>query len=62
MDAVVIHPDHLQILVNGASPVNVTLAEVGLGAPGAKTSVSEGGLVDQRHAISLTRTVPLAAT
>jgi hypothetical protein len=24
IDAVVIHPDHLQVLVNGAPPLNVT--------------------------------------
>jgi hypothetical protein len=41
VDAVVIHPDHLQVLVNGAPPLNVTLAEVGLRDPGTKTSVSE---------------------
>jgi DNA invertase Pin-like site-specific DNA recombinase len=44
VEAVVIHPDRLQVLVNGAPPLNVTLAEVGLRDPGTKTSVSEGGL------------------
>jgi hypothetical protein len=44
IDAVVIHPDHLQVLVNGAPPLNVTLAEVGLRDPMYETSVSEGGL------------------
>ena len=43
MEAVVIHPDHLQVLVNGTPPLNITLAEVGLKDPGTKTSVSEGG-------------------
>jgi hypothetical protein len=60
VDAVVIHPAHLPVLVNGAPPLNVTLAEVGLRDPGTKTSVSEGGLVDLRHAIPLHRTVSLA--
>jgi hypothetical protein len=59
VDAVVIHPDYLQVLVNGAPPLNVTLAEVGLRDPGTKTSVSEVGVVSQRHAVLLTKRVPV---
>ena len=43
IDAVVIFPDHLQVQVSGAPPINVTLAEVGLRDPGTRTWVSEGG-------------------
>jgi hypothetical protein len=50
IDAVVIHPDHLQVLVNGAPPLNVILAEVGLRDPGTKTSVSEGDLNSRQAA------------
>lgn len=42
IDAVVIFPDHLQVRVNGAPPLNVTLAEVGLRDPGTRSWVSEG--------------------
>jgi hypothetical protein len=44
VEAVVIHADHLQVMVDGAPPLNVTLAEVGLRDPGTKPSVSEGDL------------------
>jgi hypothetical protein len=40
--------------VNGAPPLNVTLAEVGLRDPGTRTSLSEGGLVPSPHALPLT--------
>jgi Resolvase, N terminal domain len=42
IDAVVIHADRLVVQINGAPPLLVTLAEVGLRDGGTKTSVSEG--------------------
>jgi site-specific DNA recombinase len=48
IDGVLVYPDHLQVKVSGAPPLNVTLAEVGLKDPGTKRSVSEGGLEPPR--------------
>ena len=48
IDSVVIFPDHLQVQVNGAPPLLVTLAEVGLRDPGTRSCVSEGGLEPPR--------------
>jgi site-specific DNA recombinase len=42
VDAVLIHADRLVVQVNGAPPLLVTLAEVGLRDVGTRTSVSEG--------------------
>jgi hypothetical protein len=49
IDGVLVYPDHLQVKVSGAPPLNVTLAEVGLKDPGTKRSVSEGGLNPKVH-------------
>ena len=48
IDAVVVFPDHLEVQVAGAPPLNVTLAEVGLRESGTESSVSEGGLEPPR--------------
>ena len=46
LDCVVIFPDHLEVEVSGAPPLNVTLAEVGLRPfRSTRSVVSEGGLV-----------------
>lgn len=42
IEAVNVHPDHLQVRVVGAPPLLVTLAEVGLRDPGTRTCVPEG--------------------
>ena len=42
IDGVMIHADRLVVQVNGAPPLLVTLAEVGLRDVGTRTSVSEG--------------------
>jgi hypothetical protein len=45
LDAIYVHPDWLVVHVNGAPPLLVTLAEVGLRESGStRTCVSEGGL------------------
>jgi hypothetical protein len=38
---VVVFPDHLEVRVAGAPPLNVTLAEVGIREGGTERSVSE---------------------
>ncbi len=48
IEAVVVFPDHLEVQVVGAPPLNVTLAEVGLRDSGTERSVSEGGLEPPR--------------
>ena len=48
VEAVVVFPDHLEVRVMGAPPLNVTLSEVGLREPGIRTCVSEGGLEPPR--------------
>lgn len=44
IEAVMVFPDHLEVRVVGAPPLNVTLAEVGLREGGTRTCVSERGL------------------
>ena len=45
LDAVYVHPDHLRVVPEGAPPLRVELAEVGLRPPvGMGPLVSEGGL------------------
>jgi len=44
VEAVVVFPDHLEVQVAGAPPLNVTLAEVGLRERGTEPVVSEGDL------------------
>lgn len=56
IDAVIVHPDRLQVAINGAPPLTVALHEVGLretqqppvGAAGMGFVVSEGGLEPPR--------------
>ena len=48
VEAVVVFPDHLEVQVAGAPPLNVTLAEVGLRVGGTESVVSEGGLEPPR--------------
>lgn len=44
IESVIVHPDRLQVAVNGAPPLTVDLEEVGLRPAGMRTTVSEGDL------------------
>ncbi len=49
VDAVIVHPDRLQVAINGAPALNISFEEVGLRpALGTRTLVSEGGLEPPR--------------
>ena len=44
VEAVIVHPDRLQVAINGVPPITVDFEEVGLRPAGMRTMVSEGGL------------------
>lgn len=44
VEAVIVHPDRLQVTINGAPPLRVDFEEVGLQPAGMRSMVSKGGL------------------
>ena len=48
VESVIVHPDRLQVAINGAPPLTVDFEEVGLRPAGMRTMVSKGGLEPPR--------------
>ena len=48
VECVIVHPDRLQVAINGAPPLTVDFEEVGLRPAGTRNDVSKGGLEPPR--------------